>query len=75
MNKNLQLVKIRHQKGLTQKQVSDLIEIDRSYYTKIENGQKPSVKVAKRLAKIFDIDWTIFFEDFCAINAQKSDST
>ncbi|OMI24848.1 hypothetical protein BTA31_20815 [Bacillus haynesii] len=75
MNKNLQLVKIRHQKGLTQKQVSDLIEIDRSYYTKIENGQKPSVKVAKRLAKIFDIDWTIFFEDFCAKNAQKSDST
>lgn len=55
---------------LSQQQVADETGIERSYYTKIENGLRPSVKVAQRLGEVLGIDWTIFFTDFSAENAQ-----
>lgn len=56
---------------LSHEQVSNMVGIERSYYTKIENGLKPSVKVAQAIAKVLGIDWTIFFIEFCAKNAQE----
>jgi transcriptional regulator with XRE-family HTH domain len=55
---------------LSQQAVADDVKIDRSYYTKIENGLRPSVDVAQRIAKVLKFNWTIFFEDNCAINTQ-----
>lgn len=53
-------------------QVAESVGIERSYYTKIENGLRPSVKVAQALAKALGgFEWTIFFDDNCAKNAQK----
>lgn len=61
--RNLELKKIRENKKMTQQEVADKSEIERSYYTMIENGnRKPSVEVAKRIAKTMNFNWTIFFE-------------
>ncbi|WP_144559927.1 helix-turn-helix domain-containing protein [Shouchella miscanthi] len=64
------LVKKRTESNLTQAKVAEIIGIDRSYYTKIELGLVPSVKVAKKLANLFNLKWTIFFENNCVKNAQ-----
>lgn len=60
------LKKIRLQKALTQQDVADKANIRRAYYTMIEQGNRnPSVNVAKSIANVLDIDWTIFFEHKC----------
>lgn len=64
------LIERRKKLGLSQQEVADAVGIDRSYYTKIENGLTPSVKVAKAIGKILGINWTIFFDETCAENAQ-----
>ncbi|MDW8515852.1 helix-turn-helix transcriptional regulator [Priestia flexa] len=70
MNKNKWLESIRLEKDLTHDQVAVLANIDRSYYTKIENGLTPSVKVSKKIAQVLGFSWTIFFEEKCAKSAQ-----
>lgn len=62
MNHNRWLVDVREKQNLTQGKVAKLAGIERSYYTKIENGATPSVKVAKRIAQVLEIDWTRFYE-------------
>ena len=65
--------KRRIELGQSQMQVAKNAGIERSYYTKIENGLKPSVKVAQALAEsLGGFEWTIFFEETCAKNAQKT---
>lgn len=56
---------------MSHEQVANLSGIERSYYTKIENGLRPSVKVAQSLSCVLEIEWTIFFDENCAKNAQK----
>lgn len=47
-----QLIIARKKANLTQKQLADLINIDRSYYAHIERGTKqPSLAVALRIAQ------------------------
>lgn len=65
MNNNL-LLQRRKLLGYSQQDVADLIGIDRSYYSKIENGLTPSVKVAKALGQHLGIDWTVFFNEIGA---------
>ncbi|MGE7940665.1 helix-turn-helix domain-containing protein [Lysinibacillus xylanilyticus] len=64
------LKKHRKSLSLSQEQVSKMAGIERSYYTKIENGLRPSVKVAQAIGRVLGIDWTIFFNENCAKNAQ-----
>ncbi|WP_313469890.1 helix-turn-helix transcriptional regulator [Lysinibacillus sp.] len=64
------LKKQRKALKLSHEQVSNMVGIERSYYTKIENGLRPSVKVAQSIGKALGIDWTIFFIEICAKNAQ-----
>ncbi len=54
---------------LSHERVSNMVGIERSYYTKIENGLRPSVKVAQAIGKVLGIEWTIFFIEICAKNA------
>ncbi|MDY0395379.1 helix-turn-helix transcriptional regulator [Virgibacillus halophilus] len=68
--KNETLVQRRKLLGYSHQNVADKVGIDRSYYTKIENGLTPSVKVAKNLGYHLGFDWTIFFTNDCAINAR-----
>lgn len=65
------LIQRRKLLAYSQQTVADLVEVDRSYYSKIENGLTPSVKVAKAIGKELGIDWTVFFEENGANNAQK----
>lgn len=54
----------RIHKGLTQKKVSELIEISQPSYHQIECGDNnPSVETAKKIAAVLGFDWTEFFPD------------
>jgi transcriptional regulator with XRE-family HTH domain len=68
--KNEVLTQRRRLLGYSQQDIAEKVGIDRSYYTKIENGLTPSVKVAKSLGYHLGFDWTIFFDDICAKNTQ-----
>jgi transcriptional regulator with XRE-family HTH domain len=52
----------RGEKQLTQEQLAELVGVDRSTITKIENGGRPSVDTAKTIASFLDFEWTLFFE-------------
>lgn len=62
------LMNARSKKNYTQEQVAALASyngkrISRQFYGMIENGdRRPSVEVAKSIAKVLDINWTIFFD-------------
>ena len=49
---------------LTHQKVAERAEINRAYYTQIENGTRtPGVNVAKRIANTLGFDWTIFYDE------------
>lgn len=51
-------------KGLTKSQAAFILDVDRSYFTHIENGKRvPSVDMAKRIALLLGFDWRIFYAD------------
>lgn len=57
------LIDIRKQHDMSQKQVAEQIDISQPSYCNIENGERnPTVETAKRIAYVFDFDWTRFFE-------------
>lgn len=62
------LVDSRTKKKLTHEEVAISASIEgkhitRQYYGMIENGDRtPSVDVAKAIAKVLGIEWTIFFD-------------
>ncbi|MEC2073195.1 helix-turn-helix domain-containing protein [Alkalihalophilus marmarensis] len=67
---------IRKQKGYTQEFVANQSGIARSFYTHIESGsKKPSVSVAKKIARTLSIPWTIFFEDECSLKEHKKEQS
>ncbi|OEH53153.1 XRE family transcriptional regulator [Oceanobacillus sp. E9] len=56
----------RIRKGLTQFEVARKSDIERSYFTMIEQGRRnPSVLVAKKIASSLDFEWTLFFDYQC----------
>ena len=58
------LKEIREKKGINQQQLAEIVGTSREYITMIENGQRnPSVNVAKKIAEIFNIEWTLFFDN------------
>ena len=69
--KNNILVQRRKLLGYSHQDVADRIGIDRSYYSKIEGGLTPSVRVAKKLGEQLGFNWTIFFDENSANSAQE----
>lgn len=58
------LKKIRQEKHFTLQKVSAIVGISKSYYEKIERGERtPSVDVAKKIANVLGFPWEKFFED------------
>lgn len=54
---------LRSEHGLTQAKLAEYVGASRSSIALIECGiNKPSVELAKKLAAVFNVNWTIFFE-------------
>jgi DNA-binding XRE family transcriptional regulator len=52
---------LRYREGLTQKALGEMLGIEQTNISKIEQGKRPIGKtVAKRIAKIFKLDYRIF---------------
>ena len=63
MSEKPNLRALRLNKGWSQQQTADHAGISRSYYSMLETSNRvPSVAVAKKLAKVFQISWFVFFE-------------
>ncbi|OXS69872.1 helix-turn-helix transcriptional regulator [Priestia filamentosa] len=66
---------IRMEKDLTQSKVAEKANIERAYYTMIELGaRKPSVTVAKSIARVLNFNWTLFFEEKSNETLRKTNS-
>ena len=53
----------RLKKGLTQQQLSEKVGITRQTISHIECGRiKPSIKKAKAIADVLEIEWSNFFK-------------
>ena len=53
----------RTDKGLTQNELADLVDVDTSLIGKYELGMRtPSVKTAKKIAEVLEFEWTRFYE-------------
>jgi len=60
----LQLQNIRESKKMTQQEIANLAGVDISMISKIESGlRRPSVELAKKIAKVLDFDWTLFYRE------------
>lgn len=59
------LVNLRKELGYTQEIVAKRAGIERSTYTKAENGCSVSVPTAKAISRVFGCNWVLFFEDDC----------
>lgn len=58
------LKKYRKDKNLTQDEIAKQAKISRAYYTRLENRKRrPSVPVAKKIARVLDFDWRELYED------------
>lgn len=58
------LIAYRKAKGLSQDELSKILEISPSAYSTYENGTRtPKPAMAKKIARIFGFDWTKFYEE------------
>lgn len=58
------LKEARNKKGLTQRDVADAVNINCAAYSNIEIGKRnPSVKLAKKIAKLLGFNWTKLYEE------------
>ncbi|MGK5593880.1 MAG: helix-turn-helix domain-containing protein [Parachlamydiaceae bacterium] len=57
----LNLRGLRNREGLSQKKLGEAIGVEQSNISKMERGERQiSPRIAKRLEKIFDIDYRLF---------------
>ena len=60
----MDLKKIRTAKEMTQAELGNICNCDRTMIGKIEKGVvKPSVRLAKAIGAALGFDWTLFYED------------
>jgi len=57
------LIAYRKAKNLSQNEIADAVGIKQVTYANYELGlRRPSPKIAKKIAKVFNFDWTKFYE-------------
>ncbi|WP_270999021.1 helix-turn-helix transcriptional regulator [Listeria seeligeri] len=70
------LKKLREEKGLTQLELAELSNVERTTYASIEQGRRnPSVANAMRIAEVLDVEWTIFFDQKVRVSTQSLTKT
>lgn len=68
----LWLIRLRGKR--TQSEVAEKVGIDRSWYTKIENGASLSVDTAKKIASVLGFHWTLFFSECNSSTVKESNN-
>ncbi len=59
----LRVQKLRKERGLTQEQVAELLDMDRVSIGYIEQGRRaPKIKTLYEMSKVFNIDMEDFFK-------------
>lgn len=53
---------LRLSKSMTQKELSEAVGVAQCYISLIENRREISVKLAKKIANIFDVDWRDLYD-------------
>ena len=67
---SLKLETFRKNKGLTQKDVADILKVNRTTYTKYETGvTEPNVSALRKLSEIFEVDLNCLLSDDDDISA------
>lgn len=57
------LIKKRKERGLEQKDVSELIGTSLQFYNYVENGnRRPSPEIAIKIGNVLNFDWRMFYE-------------
>ena len=60
----LDLKELRMTKMITQKQLADIVGVERATIGNIENKvSQPSIKTAMTVGKYFNVDWRKFYEE------------
>lgn len=55
---------LRNERNMTQKELGSEVGVDARTISSYETGARElPVKIAKRIGKIFEIDWWILYED------------
>lgn len=67
-----ELRRLRVNAGYTQIKVAEYLNIDRSTYTKYENGREPDLNTLKKLAKLYDISLAELISGRYSENAGKT---
>ena len=63
-DKVIDLKAIRTEKGLTQEQLAEKIQVRRQTVSNIEIGiANPSVPTAKKIGDVLEFDWTEFYKE------------
>ena len=74
MPKRDKLISLRLSKKITQKQIAESLNINRSHYGFIESGTRnPSYDVAKRIAEFFELDIRDIFPDLIFFSSRSYD--
>jgi len=61
---NEKLIKLRKESGLSQNQIADYLDIDQSYISKMEKGERPiTLDIAEKLAILNGYDLSYFLSD------------
>lgn len=74
MEKRQWLVDIRCDRGFTHEEAAELADVDRTTYTKAENGYPIGIKSAKKIAAALGFDWTFFYGNKCDDSGQSTNS-
>lgn len=66
---NDKLINLRNQLGLSQKQIAEYLDVDQSYISKIEKGERGlTVDLAEKMCNLIGFDMSYFYDE----NAQES---
>lgn len=50
----------------SQQSIAELLQISRSFYSQLEVGTRnPSIRLAKKIGELFEVDWSFLFEEEC----------
>lgn len=64
LKSRIDLKKARNKKNYTQEKMAEYLKCSRRHYGRIEKNQvNPSVKLAKEIGTLLNIDWTLLFKD------------